>query len=243
MHVRRMNQSDGSNLNSTLLRAVSARGASRGTDANLPSRNPAPSRPLSQSPRETKAASHVLQTVWSYKELRNTLSKDGWNKTHFQVRPRPVSPPTATLPLPPPPPNQHYPTRPPHRSPAPPLPQYNNPSLPPPQPTATGVAKGSKNSSKPGYDDTTLPLMDKSQGQCPRPPPRPKPGREGLHCGHPAFITVLPPLTPPAFHPVASLVGWSSLHLLSEIRHPQCFFVFFVFLLFSFFPFLLLWKS
>uniref|UniRef100_W5M3C8 ARVCF delta catenin family member b n=1 Tax=Lepisosteus oculatus TaxID=7918 RepID=W5M3C8_LEPOC len=39
----------------------------------------------SQSPRETKAASHVLQTVWSYKELRNTLSKDGWNKIHFQV--------------------------------------------------------------------------------------------------------------------------------------------------------------
>lgn len=39
----------------------------------------------SQSARETKAASHVLQTVWSYKELRNTLTKDGWNKTHFQV--------------------------------------------------------------------------------------------------------------------------------------------------------------
>ncbi|XP_056888053.1 ARVCF delta catenin family member b isoform X3 [Takifugu flavidus] len=38
----------------------------------------------SQSSRETKAASHVLQTVWSYKELRNTLTKDGWNKSHFQ---------------------------------------------------------------------------------------------------------------------------------------------------------------
>ncbi|XP_018605820.2 armadillo repeat protein deleted in velo-cardio-facial syndrome homolog [Scleropages formosus] len=38
----------------------------------------------SQSPRETKAASHVLQTVWSYKELRNVLTRDGWNKTHFQ---------------------------------------------------------------------------------------------------------------------------------------------------------------
>ncbi|KAG5840453.1 hypothetical protein ANANG_G00188980 [Anguilla anguilla] len=63
---------------------------------------------------ETKAASHVLQTVWSYKELRNALSKDGWNKTHFQ-------------------------------------------------PTASGLAKGSKNS-KPGYDDTTLPLMEKNQG-------------------------------------------------------------------------------
>uniref|UniRef100_A0A3B3Y0L2 ARVCF delta catenin family member n=1 Tax=Poecilia mexicana TaxID=48701 RepID=A0A3B3Y0L2_9TELE len=39
----------------------------------------------SQSARETKAASHVLQTVWSYKELRNALTKDGWNKSHFQV--------------------------------------------------------------------------------------------------------------------------------------------------------------
>ncbi|KAI1901078.1 hypothetical protein AGOR_G00056430 [Albula goreensis] len=68
----------------------------------------------SQSPRETKAASHVLQTVWSYKELRNALSKDGWNKTHFQ-------------------------------------------------PTAASLPKGSKNG-KPGYDDTTLPLMEKNQG-------------------------------------------------------------------------------
>uniref|UniRef100_A0A672LLU7 Armadillo repeat protein deleted in velo-cardio-facial syndrome homolog n=1 Tax=Sinocyclocheilus grahami TaxID=75366 RepID=A0A672LLU7_SINGR len=68
----------------------------------------------SQSARETKAASHVLQTVWSYKELRNTLTKDGWNKTHFQ-------------------------------------------------PIATGTPKGSK-SCKPGYDDTTLPLMEKNQG-------------------------------------------------------------------------------
>ncbi|XP_056091236.1 ARVCF delta catenin family member b isoform X6 [Rhinichthys klamathensis goyatoka] len=67
----------------------------------------------SQSARETKAASHVLQTVWSYKELRNGLTKDGWNKTHFQ-------------------------------------------------PTATGTPKGSK-SCKPGYDDTTLPLMEKNQ--------------------------------------------------------------------------------
>lgn len=40
---------------------------------------------FSQSSRETKAASHVLQTVWSYKELRNALTKDGWNKSHFQV--------------------------------------------------------------------------------------------------------------------------------------------------------------
>ncbi|NWI03741.1 ARVC protein, partial [Tichodroma muraria] len=40
----------------------------------------------SQSPRETKAASHILQMIWSYKELRNALQKDGWNKSHFQVK-------------------------------------------------------------------------------------------------------------------------------------------------------------
>ncbi|XP_072521241.1 ARVCF delta catenin family member b isoform X3 [Salminus brasiliensis] len=68
----------------------------------------------SQSARETKAASHILQTVWSYKELRNILTKDGWSKTHFQ-------------------------------------------------PTASGAPKGSK-SGKPGYDDSTLPLMEKNQG-------------------------------------------------------------------------------
>ncbi|XP_046871556.1 LOW QUALITY PROTEIN: armadillo repeat protein deleted in velo-cardio-facial syndrome-like [Hypomesus transpacificus] len=68
----------------------------------------------SQSPRETKAASHVLQTVWSYKDLRNALTKDGWNKSHFQ-------------------------------------------------PTAAAVPKAAKNG-KPGYDDTTLPLMEKNQG-------------------------------------------------------------------------------
>ncbi|XP_076876710.1 splicing regulator ARVCF isoform X2 [Brachyhypopomus gauderio] len=38
----------------------------------------------SQSLRETRAASHVLQTVWAYKDLRHTLSKGGWNKTHFK---------------------------------------------------------------------------------------------------------------------------------------------------------------
>ncbi|KAM9464015.1 splicing regulator ARVCF-like isoform 48-T48 [Salvelinus alpinus] len=67
----------------------------------------------SQSPREDKAASHVLQTVWSYKDLRNALTKEGWNKSHFQ-------------------------------------------------PTATGAPKAAKNG-KPGYDDTTLPLMEKNQ--------------------------------------------------------------------------------
>uniref|UniRef100_A0A674B0N3 ARVCF delta catenin family member b n=2 Tax=Salmo trutta TaxID=8032 RepID=A0A674B0N3_SALTR len=67
----------------------------------------------SQSPRENKAASHVLQTVWSYKDLRNALTKEGWNKSHFQ-------------------------------------------------PTASGAPKAAKNG-KPGYDDTTLPLMEKNQ--------------------------------------------------------------------------------
>ncbi|XP_068609497.1 splicing regulator ARVCF [Brachionichthys hirsutus] len=38
----------------------------------------------SQSARETKAASHVLQTIWAYKDLRNALSKAGWNKCHFK---------------------------------------------------------------------------------------------------------------------------------------------------------------
>uniref|UniRef100_A0AAQ4Q8Y0 ARVCF delta catenin family member n=1 Tax=Gasterosteus aculeatus aculeatus TaxID=481459 RepID=A0AAQ4Q8Y0_GASAC len=73
----------------------------------------------SQSARETKAASHVLQTVWSYKELRNALTKDGWNKSHFQT-------------------------------------------------TMATTPKATKNG-KPGYDDTTLPLMEKNQGQINRP--------------------------------------------------------------------------
>uniref|UniRef100_A0A8C6WR10 ARVCF delta catenin family member n=1 Tax=Neogobius melanostomus TaxID=47308 RepID=A0A8C6WR10_9GOBI len=67
----------------------------------------------SQSSRETKAASHVLQTVWSYKELRNALTKDGWNKSHFQ-------------------------------------------------PMVAATPKATKNG-KTGYDDTTLPLMEKNQ--------------------------------------------------------------------------------
>uniref|UniRef100_A0A8C6XV87 ARVCF delta catenin family member n=1 Tax=Naja naja TaxID=35670 RepID=A0A8C6XV87_NAJNA len=69
----------------------------------------------SQSSREVKAASHVLQMTWSYKELRNVLQKEGWNKSHFQ--------------------------------------------------TASATTKGSKSTScKSGYDDSTLPLVDKSQG-------------------------------------------------------------------------------
>ncbi|XP_046717793.1 armadillo repeat protein deleted in velo-cardio-facial syndrome homolog isoform X1 [Silurus meridionalis] len=38
----------------------------------------------SQSVRENKAASHVLQTVWAYKDLRHALTKGGWNKSHFK---------------------------------------------------------------------------------------------------------------------------------------------------------------
>uniref|UniRef100_A0A8C1R2Z1 ARVCF delta catenin family member a n=1 Tax=Cyprinus carpio TaxID=7962 RepID=A0A8C1R2Z1_CYPCA len=38
----------------------------------------------SQSVRETKAASHILQMVWAYKDLRHMLCKAGWNKTHFK---------------------------------------------------------------------------------------------------------------------------------------------------------------
>ncbi|XP_066835217.1 splicing regulator ARVCF isoform X4 [Anser cygnoides] len=68
----------------------------------------------SQSPRETKAASHVLQMIWSYKELRNALQKDGWNKSHFQ--------------------------------------------------SVSATPKGSKGTAgRSAYDDSTLPLVDKSQ--------------------------------------------------------------------------------
>ncbi|XP_030624002.1 armadillo repeat protein deleted in velo-cardio-facial syndrome [Chanos chanos] len=38
----------------------------------------------SQCVRETRAASHVLQTVWAHKDLRQTLVKGGWIKSHFK---------------------------------------------------------------------------------------------------------------------------------------------------------------
>ncbi|XP_034403141.1 armadillo repeat protein deleted in velo-cardio-facial syndrome homolog [Cyclopterus lumpus] len=38
----------------------------------------------SQAAKENKAASHVLQTIWSYKDLRTALTKAGWNKSHFK---------------------------------------------------------------------------------------------------------------------------------------------------------------
>ncbi|XP_036052192.1 armadillo repeat protein deleted in velo-cardio-facial syndrome isoform X3 [Onychomys torridus] len=66
----------------------------------------------SQSVREAKAASHVLQTVWSYKELRGALQKDGWTKARFQ---------------------------------------------------SASTAKGPKGTPSPGgFDDSTLPLVDKN---------------------------------------------------------------------------------
>lgn len=66
----------------------------------------------SQSVREAKAASHVLQTVWSYKELRGALQRDGWTKSRFQ---------------------------------------------------SASTAKGPKGTpSSGGFDDSTLPLVDKS---------------------------------------------------------------------------------
>ncbi|KAM8827875.1 splicing regulator ARVCF isoform 1-T1 [Spinachia spinachia] len=39
----------------------------------------------SQAARETKAASHVLLTIWAYKDLRTALMKAGWNKSHFKT--------------------------------------------------------------------------------------------------------------------------------------------------------------
>ncbi|XP_012510454.1 PREDICTED: armadillo repeat protein deleted in velo-cardio-facial syndrome isoform X3 [Propithecus coquereli] len=70
----------------------------------------------SQSVREAKAASHVLQTVWSYKELRGALQRDGWTKARFQ---------SAAA--------------------------------------AAAAAKGPKGAPSPGgFDDSTLPLVDKS---------------------------------------------------------------------------------
>ncbi|XP_038598884.1 armadillo repeat protein deleted in velo-cardio-facial syndrome isoform X2 [Tachyglossus aculeatus] len=70
----------------------------------------------SPSLRETKAAAHVLQVVWSYKELRGALLKDGWNKSHFQLAP-------STAP------------------------------------------RGSRGSGQAGYDDSTLPLVDKNHDE------------------------------------------------------------------------------
>lgn len=44
-----------------------------------------------RSEREVRGAGLVLQTVWGYKELRRTLEKEGWKKTHFMVNLNPPS--------------------------------------------------------------------------------------------------------------------------------------------------------
>ncbi|XP_047417762.1 splicing regulator ARVCF isoform X2 [Sciurus carolinensis] len=99
----------------------------------------------SQSVREAKAASHVLQTVWSYKELRGALQKDGWTKARFQVWS------TLALPL------SFYHVR---------FPRALHPTSPPVLclfKSAAVAAKAPKAASSPGgFDDSTLPLVDKS---------------------------------------------------------------------------------
>ncbi|XP_046496246.1 splicing regulator ARVCF isoform X5 [Equus quagga] len=95
----------------------------------------------SQSVREAKAASHVLQTLWSYKDLRGALQKEGWTKARFQ--------------------------------------------------SAAANAKGAKGTPSPGgFDDSTLPLGDKSlEGEKPGSRdvlPMEALGPEFSACPHPA---------------------------------------------------------
>lgn len=47
--------------------------------------DPTPGRPEPVCARG-KGSIHVLLTLWSYKELRWALQRDGWIKAHFQVR-------------------------------------------------------------------------------------------------------------------------------------------------------------
>lgn len=47
--------------------------------------DPTPGRPQPGGARG-KGSVHVLLTLWSYKELRWALQRDGWTKAHFQVR-------------------------------------------------------------------------------------------------------------------------------------------------------------
>ncbi len=105
---------------------------------------------VSQSVRETKAASHILQTVWAYKDLRHTLYKAGWNKTHFKVTAvkdgRINECFTAIL-----------------------MKLLSESSVLMMnidrvfQPAVSGLAKKQRNT-KQGNDDITLPLMEKNQG-------------------------------------------------------------------------------
>lgn len=102
----------------------------------------------SQSVREAKAASHVLQTVWSYKELRSALQKDGWTKARFQVCNSSWFP-ALTL-----------------------LDQVAKEAFDLTSflyfvfQSAATTSKGPKGAQSPGgFDDSTLPLVDKSLGE------------------------------------------------------------------------------
>lgn len=103
----------------------------------------------SQSVREAKAASHVLQTLWSYKDLRGALQKEGWTKARFQVwLIRPVLSP--------------YQAGSPRGTSLTPTPVC----FVPPAQSAAANAKGAKGTPSPGgFDDSTLPLGDKSLGE------------------------------------------------------------------------------
>lgn len=90
----------------------------------------------------------MLQTVWSYKELRGALQRDGWTKARFQV----WSTLAFSLPF--------YHVR---------FPQALLPTSPPVLclfKSAAVAAKAPKAASSPGgFDDSTLPLVDKSLGK------------------------------------------------------------------------------
>lgn len=96
--------------------------------------------------REAKTASHVLQTVWSYKELRGALQRDGWTKARFQVQP--------------PCPLSHFATLIPSRS------FLGLTSSLCFLTQSASTAKGPKGTpSSGGFDDGTLPLVDRSLGE------------------------------------------------------------------------------
>uniref|UniRef100_A0A7N4PA25 ARVCF delta catenin family member n=1 Tax=Sarcophilus harrisii TaxID=9305 RepID=A0A7N4PA25_SARHA len=139
----------------------------------------------SPSMRETKAASHVLQMVWSYKELRGALQKDGWNKAHFQVSA-----------------GGRGSRRPPHQSPCPASPSGQesiSPRGPPTFSPGAGLEKKSKGNPPPGFHRaptrTPGPL-----GAKPPPPPTRGPGKPPLpsHLKPGPFSTHLIPSPSPS---------------------------------------------
>lgn len=112
----------------------------------------------SQSARETKAAAHVLQTIWTYKDLRTTLNKAGWTKSHFKVRHVPGLPASPASPA-----IKNYARGKTNHVPS----KYGKYDFSSTleQPTTAMVTKKSKSAKQQGSDDITLPLMDKTQGQ------------------------------------------------------------------------------